>query len=363
MPADYYDLLEVERGADAAELKRAYRRLARQYHPDSNNGDADAESRFKEISEAYAVLSDPQARSRYDQFGHDGLRGGAGGGFDFDLSGIFDSFFGGDPFGGRQRSGPRRGDDHEIQLRLAFTEAVFGADKNIEYRAAVVCDTCEGEGTAQGASRISCDACGGTGQTRQIRNSIFGQMVTAQPCGRCRATGQVVDDPCEQCRGEGRRTKFVSHTIKVPAGVPNDSILRVGGKGHAGEWGAAPGDLYVHLSVEQHERFVRDGDNLLGEVTISMYQAALGAQLSVETLDGTQTVDVAAGTQPGEVHTMRGLGVPRTSRRGRGDLHLVLRVEVPTKLSDDETSALAELAHQRDETVADGSPKRKRKKR
>lgn len=362
MPADYYDLLEVDRGADATELKRAYRRLARQYHPDSNNGDADAENRFKEISEAYAVLSDPQSRSRYDQFGHDGLRGGTGG-FDFDLSGIFDSFFGGDPFGARPQSGPRRGDDHQIELRLSFTEAVFGVDKPVEYRAAVVCDECDGEGTAAGTSRAACDACGGSGHTRQVRNSILGQMVTTQPCSRCRATGQVVVDPCEVCRGEGRRTQFVSHVIKVPPGVPNDSMLRVGQQGHAGELGAPPGDLYVHLAVEPHEMFVRDGDNLLAEVSISMYQAALGAEISVETLDGSRTIDVAAGTQPGEVHTMRGLGVPRTSRRGRGDLHFVLRVEVPTKLSEEETAALRDIARQRDEAVASDAHKRKRRKR
>lgn len=362
MPADYYDVLEVERGADATELKRAYRRLARQYHPDSNDGDADAESRFKEISEAYAVLSDPQARSRYDQFGHDGLRGGAGG-FDFDLSSIFDSFFGGDPFGGRAQSGPRRGDDHEIELRLTFTEAVFGANKTVEYRAAVVCDECAGEGTAAGTSRVGCEACNGTGQTRRVRNSIFGQMVTAQPCGRCRATGQVVVEPCGSCRGEGRRTEFVSHVVAVPPGVPNDSILRVGGQGHAGEWGADRGDLYVHLFVEPHERFVREGDNLLGEVTISMFQAALGAELSVETLDGEQLIEIAAGIQPGTVHTIRGLGVPRSSRRGRGDLHLVLSVEVPTDLSAEEVVALAGIARERDQDVSDATPKRKRKKR
>lgn len=353
MPADYYDLLGVRRGASPEELKRAYRSLARECHPDANPGDASSEARFKEISEAYAVLSDEAARERYDRFGHAGLRAGAAGdAFDFNLGSIFDSFFGGNPFGGSSRHGPAsspRGDDQEVALRLEFAQAIFGTEVTVALRSAQVCDPCGGKGTAPGTHSTRCRACDGAGQVRQIRNSVFGQMVTAAPCGRCNAMGEEITDPCKACRGGGVRTEKVQHTLTVPPGVESGSILRVTGRGHAGERGGTPGDLFVHLEVTSSDRFRREGNNLVAELHITMLQAALGTCIDFKTLEGTEEVVVKAGAQPGDVLRMKGLGVPRSNGRGRGDLHLVTRIEIPRKLPLAQASQLAEIARQRGE--------------
>ncbi|HCB34897.1 MAG TPA: molecular chaperone DnaJ, partial [Acidimicrobiaceae bacterium] len=355
VPADYYELLGVGRDAATDDLKRAYRRLARTYHPDANSGDAASEARFKEISEAYAVLSDAEARSRYDRFGHEGLRGGAGGApFDFDLSSIFDSFFGGNPFGGPSGpTGPPRGADQETVVELAFADAVFGADVTVALRSAVACGACDGEGTAPGTRRSRCGACDGAGQVRQVRNSVFGRMVTAAPCGRCGGTGEEIADPCRACRGAGVRTEKLSHTLTVPPGVASGSTLRVTGRGHAGERGGRPGDLYVHLSVSPSDRFERDGRNLVAALPLTMLQAALGTRVEFETLDGVREVVVRPGTQPGDVVRLRGLGVPRSDGRGRGDLALLTVVEIPRKLPAGQAAALAEVARERAEPVGE----------
>ena len=363
MATDYYELLEVSRDASADDLKKAYRRLARQNHPDANPDDPAAEARFKEISEAYAVLSDDDARARYDRFGPEGLRGGAGGDpFNFDLSDIFENFFGGNPFGGarnRGPAGPPRGQDQEVALDLDFEEAVFGADRTVEVRTAVACDVCEGSGAAEGSSPQTCSTCGGAGQVRQVRQSLLGQMMTTAACPTCEGMGQEIADKCGACHGEGRRMDTRSYEVRVPAGVDSGSTLRLTGRGAAGPRGGGQGDLYVHLRVQDSSRFVREGDHLLAEQPLSMLQAALGARLEFETLDGPEELAIPPGTQPGEVLRLRGRGVPRLEGRGRGrgDLLISLRVDIPTKLSKDDEAALRALAEARGEDVADPGDK------
>ncbi|MDE0677064.1 MAG: molecular chaperone DnaJ [Acidimicrobiales bacterium] len=355
MPADYYELLEVSRDVSEGDLKRAYRQKAREHHPDANPGDGEAEARFKEISEAYAVLSDPEARARYDRFGHEGLRGGMGGpAFDFDLSDIFESFFGGNPFGGgrsRRASGPPRGDDHETVVDLDFAEAVFGVDRPIDVRTLVSCDDCGGSGAAEGTSPTVCSVCGGAGQVRQVRQSLLGQMVTTAPCGQCRGTGMEIIDPCGSCRGEGRRAEHVSLVVRVPPGVDSGATLRLSGRGSVGPRGGPAGDLYVHLRVAESDVFVRQGESLVAELPVTMLQAALGAKVTFETLDGPRELAVRAGTQPNDTIRLNGLGVPRANGRGRGDLHVVVRVDIPKKLSKSEVAKLREVASERGEQV------------
>ena len=360
MATDYYELLGVDRGASADDLKRAYRKLARQYHPDANPNDQEAEAKFKEISEAYAVLSDESARARYDQFGHEGLRGGGMGGdpFNFDLNDIFENFFGGNPFGGgrtRRPAGPPPGEDQEIVLDLTFEEAIFGVDRKVELQTAVGCEQCSGTGAAEGTSARRCTGCDGSGQIQQMRQSLLGQMVTTTHCPRCGGLGEEIPNPCPQCRGEGRYRDSMSYEVRVPAGVDTGSTLRLTGRGAAGPRGGATGDLYVHLRVAASERFTRDGDTLYAELRITMLQAALGARIDFETLDQTVELAIPPGTQPGEIFRLRDHGVPRLEGRGRGrgDMLVSINVEIPTKLSKQDDELLRQIAQQRDENVAD----------
>ncbi len=360
MATDYYELLGVGRDASSDDLKRAYRQLAREFHPDANPNDAQAEAKFKEISEAYAVLSDDEARARYDQFGHEGLRSGGMGGdpFNFDLNDIFENFFGGNPFGGgrnRRPSGPPPGEDQEIILDLAFDEAVFGIDKKVEIQTAVACDNCAGSGAAKGTTARSCTACGGVGQVRQMRQSLLGQMVTTAPCPTCAGLGEEIADPCQICRGEGRHRDTMSYEVRVPPGIDSGSTLRLTGRGAAGPRGGPSGDLYVHLRVEDSDTFVRDGDTLHAELHVTMLQAALGARIDFETLDGVVELAVPPGTQPGEVFRLRDYGVPRLEGRGRGrgELLVAIKVAVPSKLSKDDEEQLRQIAERRGEKVAD----------
>ncbi len=360
MATDYYELLGVGRDASSEDLKRAYRQLAREFHPDANPNDAQAEAKFKEISEAYAVLSDDQARARYDQFGHEGLRSGGMGGdpFNFDLNDIFENFFGGNPFGGgrnRRPSGPPPGEDQEIMLDLAFHEAVFGVDKKVEIQTAVACDNCAGSGAAKGTTARSCTACGGVGQVRQMRQSLLGQMVTTAPCPTCAGLGEEIADPCQICRGEGRHRDTMSYEVRVPPGIDSGSTLRLTGRGAAGPRGGPSGDLYVHLRVEDSDTFVRDGETLHAELHVTMLQAALGARIDFETLDGVVELAVPPGTQPGEVFRLRDYGVPRLEGRGRGrgELLVSIKVAVPSKLSKDDEEQLRQIAERRGEKVAD----------
>ena len=360
MSTDYYELLGVDRSASDDEIKRSYRRLARELHPDANPGDAQAEERFKLITTAYETLRDPERRRRYDMFGPDGARAAAGAGpdmgsfFGSGINDIFDAFFGGgfDRSGGRRASGPPRGQDAEVALELSFEEAVFGAQRDVTVRTAVACATCNGSGARPGTTPTSCSGCEGTGEVRRVRQSILGQVVTASPCPRCGGLGEEVRSPCPDCGGEGRRVESRTWTVDVPAGVDHGVTLRLPGRGPAGPRGGAPGDLYVHLFVKPHERFERDGFDLVHDLRISMVQAALGTRLALETLDGTEDLIVPPGTQNGRVFKLRGRGVPHVDGRGRGDLLVHAQVEIPTELTPAEEELLRRFAEERGEEVA-----------
>lgn len=359
MSDDYYDLLEVSRTATDDEIKRAYRRLARELHPDANPGDAVSEDRFKKITVAYETLRDPERRRRYDQFGPDGARVGAGDPFagGGGLGDIFDAFFsgagfgGGTGFGGR-RAGPRRGNDLELLMELGFEEAVFGVEREVAVRAPVTCDTCEGSGAKPGTYPGTCSACQGSGEVRRVRQSILGQVVTASPCGRCNGEGREITNPCVDCRGEGRRTEERTYVVDVPAGVDDGSQLRLTGRGGAGPRGGMNGDLYVHVRVAPHDRFERDGTNLRCALNIPVTQASLGAQLSIDTLDGEEAIAIPAGTQTGKVFVLRGRGVPRVDGRGRGDLLVTVVVDTPTGLTGPQEELLRQFAEARGDEVA-----------
>ncbi len=363
--ADLYELLGVSRDATDEELKRAYRRKARQLHPDANPGDAETEERFKEVSVAYEVLHDPERRRRYDQLGPAGVFGPAAGGGGFGagdpfaggLGDLFEAFFGatGASRAGRpRRSGPVPGPDAELVLDLTFREAVFGAHREVAVSTPVRCDACEGRGARPGTGAVRCPDCGGLGELRRVRQSILGQVVTAVPCGRCQGSGEVIADPCPACRGEGRRVMDRTLVVDVPAGVDDGSTLRLAGHGPAGVRGGANGALFVHLRVAPDPDFERVDTDLHTTVHVAMTQAALGASVEVATLDEPRTLRVEAGTQSGTVVTLKGLGVPRLRGRGRGDLHVHVLVDVPTGLDDAQRSLLVELAAARGEPVGDG---------
>jgi molecular chaperone DnaJ len=352
---DYYELLEVGRDASPEDIKRAYRRLARQLHPDTNP-DPEAEARFKEIAQAYEVLCDPEKRARYDRFGADGdAAGDPFGGFGGGVGDIFDAFFGGNsPFGGggRRQAGPPRGPDLELVIDLSFEEAVFGARHPVEVRAAVACDTCDATGAAPGTEPITCLECAGVGQVQRVRQSFLGQMVSTSVCPRCSGLGRVVNDPCKDCRGDGRRIEERTYTVDIPAGVDTGSTLRLSGRGAAGPRQGPNGDLFVHVRVRPHERFTRDGVDLICELQVPYAQAVLGAHLEFETLDGTEDLVLPRGTQSGREFHLRGRGVPHLDRRQRGDLVVRIVVAVPTDLTADQEELLRDFAEQRGEVVA-----------
>ncbi len=364
--ADYYELLGVPRGASADEIKKAYRKRARELHPDANPGDAAAEERFKQVAQAYEVLSDPEQRSRYDRFGEAGVGGAAGGPnigdmFGGGLGDIFDAFFGGGagggPFGGRGGpAGPPRGQDLEVVADVAFEQAVFGATVPITVRTAVKCEPCGGAGTAEGTKPVTCADCNGRGQVQRVRQSLLGQMVTTSACARCGGLGQVIASPCPTCNGEGRTIAEKTYQVDIPAGVDTGSTLRLTGRGAAGPRGGGSGDLYVHIRVAPHERFVRDGDDLVCELPVSIAQAALGTKIVLPTLDGDEDVLIPSGTQPGKEFVLRQRGAHRLQSRGRGDLRIRIRVEVPTKLDEAEADLLRKLAELRGESVATTEP-------
>lgn len=357
---DYYELLRVHRDATEDEIKRAYRALARELHPDATGGDPETEARFKEVTLAYETLRDPERRRRYDMFGPEGVRGsGAGGGggdpfgFTGNLGDIFDAFFGGGGgFGAASRPSARRGVDAEIVVELTLEEAAFGIAKDVAVTGPVVCATCTGTGARPGTSPSTCSECRGTGQLQRVRQSLLGQMVTASPCNRCQGTGETVNSPCPDCRGQGRRNETRSLSVNVPAGVDDGTTLRVAGGGGAALRGGPAGDLYVHLRVANDPRFDRSGNDLVATVHVSAAQAALGTTLQVETLDGSSDIEVPAGTQSGKIVRLGGLGVPRLRSRGRGDLLVHIVVDTPTKLSKEEEELLRQFAELRGELVA-----------
>ncbi|HYU41121.1 MAG TPA: molecular chaperone DnaJ [Vicinamibacteria bacterium] len=339
---DYYEILGVARNASDAEIKSAYRKLALKHHPDRNQGNKDAEDRFKEAAEAYSVLCDAQKRQRYDAYGQAGLGGAAG--FDptifSDFGDILGDLFGfGDAFG-RRRSGPRRGADLRYNLELRFEEAVFGTETHIQIPRAEPCPTCQGNGAAPGTSPTTCASCGGRGQVT-FQQGFFS---VARTCGRCHGTGRVVATPCKDCSGDGHVTVERKLQIKIPGGVDTGSQLRIGGEGEAGSAGGPPGDLYVVVRVEEHPFFQREGAALLCEFPIGYAQAALGTTIEVPNVGGGKTkLAIPEGTQGGTVFRVRGQGVPHLGGRGRGDLHVTVRVVVPTKLTAEQRKMIDQL--------------------
>lgn len=343
---DYYEVLGVSRGASEAEVKKAYRRLAHDHHPDVNSGDEDAEERFKELTEAYEVLSNPESRRAYDTYGHqiprtapDGYPGGDPfGGF----QDIFEAFFGdrfgaGSFFGATATRGPSRGGDAEVEVEVTLREAAYGVDREINVQTVKNCSVCGGVG---GTESHECSTCGGVGMVRTVREGILGQMVSTQTCSTCGGRGRIIDVYCENCRGSGRVSEVETRRLRVPAGIESGMRLRVPGGGHAGEPGAPPGDLYVTVRVEEDPDLIRDGEDLVHRMRINFVEAALGVEAEVPTLDGTAPVRIEPGTQPGTTLRLRGEGMPRMRRRGRGDLKVVVDVMVPTRLTREQRELL-----------------------
>jgi len=367
--ADLYALLGVARTASADEIKKAYRQRARELHPDANPGNPQAEAQFKEVSRAYEVLSDPDKRRHYDQFGETGPAGAGFGGAGFagaagGFGDIFEAFFGGaSPFGGatgRQQAGPPRGQDVECEVVVSLHDAVFGCTVEVTVRTAVRCPDCGGSGAQAGTSPSRCGDCGGTGQVRRMRQSLLGQMVTMHVCARCQGMGEVVDRPCGACRGDGRRIEDAAYTIEVPAGIDDGQTLRLASRGAVGARGGEPGDLYAHVRVTQHPVFRREDDDLVCDVSVSIAQAALGCEIPLETLDGDEVLVVPAGVQHGREFVLRGRGAPRLGRggrsRGRGDVRARIAVTVPGDLTAEQVAVLRQFAALRGEQVSPDEP-------
>ncbi len=363
MATDYYSVLGVGRDASDADIKRAYRGLARKYHPDVAEDKAAAETRFKAINEAYEVLGDAQKRQHYDRFGSaPGPSNGAGAGPGFGgfasegFTDIFDMFFGGRTQGASQRqAGPQRGSDLRYDLQITLEEAFTGLEREISFNHLATCDTCAGSGAKPGTLIQRCDRCGGTGATRSVRQTPLGQFVTQTACTKCGGEGSFVPNPCETCRGKGRLERARTLTVKIPPGVDDGSRIRVTGSGEGGARGGPPGDLYVYLSVARHERFRRDGNDLYTDVPIAFTQAALGATVEVASLDGPSPVQVAAGTQSGTTYRVRGKGMPSVRGGSRGDLLATVHVVVPQKLSRKERELLEQFANVGGDQVDDRS--------
>jgi len=352
---DYYEALGVSRDSGQEEIKKAYRKLARKYHPDVNPDDETTAEKFKEIQEAYDVLSDPQKRQQYDQFGHaqegfagfGGQQGGFGGqrGFGFeDFEDIFESFFGGFGGFGRRRPGPERGKHLQVEIEITLEEAARGLEREIRIPRTETCEDCGGTGGRKGTSTQTCSACDGTGQQKFVRNTAYGRFVNVQTCQACGGEGRVIDDPCPECRGQGRVVRERVVNVKVPAGVDNGNRLRVAGEGETGTRGGPPGDLYVFVRVKPHKQFTREGDDLIYNLPLSYPRAALGAEVEVPTLEDNTRLRVPAGTQPNAQFRIKGKGMPRLKGMGKGDLKVRVKVEVPRKLNAEQKKALAEYA-------------------
>lgn len=340
---DYYEVLGVGRGATLEEIKRSYRRLAREYHPDVNKA-GEAEERFKEIAEAYSVLSDSDKRSRYDRFGAEGLNGGADfSGFGaMDMGDLLNQFFGGGARTGR--SAAERGADLRYDLQITLEEAATGVEKTIEVPRLRMCATCEGSGASPGTTAETCPYCQGSGQLRHTQQTILGSFSSVTPCAHCGATGRIVRDPCASCGGDGRVMTEDEVVVRIPSGIEDGTRIQVRGEGESGQRGGPTGDLYVYVFIQEHERFERRGRELYTEVPISFAQAALGDRITVQTLFGEDELHIPAGTQTGTRFRVAGAGMPGLHNRGRGDLHVMARVVTPTSLSDEQKDLLRQFA-------------------
>ena len=345
---DYYEVLGVSKGASEDEIKKAYRQAAKKYHPDLNPGDKEAEVHFKEVNEAYEVLSDPQKKARYDQFGHAGVdpnfgAGGYGGagfdGEDFDLGDIFSSFSGG---GGRRQNpnAPRRGSDVGASVVISFEESARGCKKQVNVQLVTTCDECGGSGAAKGTSSRTCAQCGGSGQVRTQQRTPFGVVQTQSVCPSCHGRGKTIDTPCRKCSGSGQVRKPATIGINIPAGIDDGQVISIRGKGNAGQNGGPAGDLQVQVSVRPHPLFERQGYDILCDLPLTYAQVALGAEVSVPTLDGKVPYTIKEGTQPGETFRLKGKGFPYINGRGRGDLLVHVTVEVPRNLNSEQKKLL-----------------------
>ncbi|MCZ8362478.1 MAG: molecular chaperone DnaJ [Microcystis sp. LE19-251.1A] len=362
MPTDYYEILGVSRDAGKEDIKRAYRRLARKYHPDVNK-EPGAEEHFKEINRAYEILSEPETRNRYDRFGEAGVSGGAAG-FDPDNMGgfadIFETIFSG--FGGiggqataRRRTGPTRGEDLRLDFRLKFREAVFGGEKEIRIRHLETCQTCKGSGARPGTSSRTCTTCNGTGQVRRATRTPFGTFAQVSVCPTCDGAGEVIEEKCDVCGGSGRRQETKKLKITIPAGVDNGMKLRVAREGDAGLKGGPPGDLFVYLTVETDAEFQREGNDIKSNISISYIQAILGCTIKVNTVDGQEDLTIPAGTQPNTVLILENKGVPKLGNPvSRGDHCITVKISIPTRVTGEERDLLEKLAKVRGETVGKG---------
>ena len=374
---DFYEVLGVSRGASDDEIKKAYRKLAKQYHPDLNPGDKTAEAKFKEVNEAYEILSDREKRDRYDQFGHAGVDpnfGAGGGGFggfnmgDIDLGDLFGSFFGGG-FGGAQRANPnapRRGENLRTAVTISFEEAAFGCEKEITVTRSEPCQTCHGNGCAPGTTAEVCPDCHGTGSIRIQRGGGAFTFATSAPCTRCQGTGRIIHTPCPDCHGEGSVRKQRKLTVTIPAGIDNGQAISLRGQGGAGVNGGPAGDLLISVTVRPSDKFRREGTAVYYDQPVSFAQAALGAKLTIPTIDGNVEYTMPRGTQPGTTFRLRGKGFPSVNGRGRGDQFVTVRVEVPTSLTREQEEALNAFAEAMGEEEAEGGKgffdKRRKKK-
>jgi molecular chaperone DnaJ len=347
---DLYEVLGVGRDATEEDIRKAYRRLARELHPDVNT-EPNAEERFKQVSAAYEVLSDPQKRRQYDTFGNQAIPDL------FPFGDIFDVFFGGG-MGRRRSRGPRtrarRGEDLFAEISLSLEEAAFGVQREVDIDSMEPCDRCSGTGAEPGTSPTRCSRCGGSGELQEVQRTVFGTVMTARPCPTCEGTGEMIATPCTQCRGEGRVRRRQVVTVDVPAGVADGMELRIAGAGNGGRYGGPPGDLFHQVGVLPHPSFERRGSDLVSVLDLPLTQAVLGIELDVSTIDGVERVKVAPGTQPGSVIRLRGRGVPNLGRRGRGDLFLTVQVDVPDHLRKEERGLIERLAEIRGETTRRG---------
>ena len=354
---DYYEVLGVSKGASDEEIKKAYRKKAKQYHPDLNPGDKDAEAKFKEVNEAYEVLSDKEKRSRYDQFGHAGVdpnfgAGGPGGGFggfggfdmgDIDLGDIFGSFFGGGFGGGgssRQRTGPMKGDTLRASVTISFEEAAFGCEKELNLTRTEPCDECHGTGCAPGTTAEICPDCHGSGQIRIQRGGGAFTFATTTTCPKCGGRGKIIHSPCKDCNGTGRQRRRKTIKVSVPAGIDNGQTISLRGQGNAGKNGGAAGDLLILITVRPHQLFRREGNNVYCDAPITFTQAVLGGELEIPTIDGKVKYDIPEGTQTGTTFRLKGKGIPSINGRGRGDQYVTVHIETPRNLNREQKEAL-----------------------